>query len=167
MNADLQSFIGYFDGACEPVNPGGTMGFGAVVTTVADQGQLTGNIIWKAAGISDDKPSSNNIAEYTALLTLLEYFIEAGLTGAEITIFGDSKLVSEQMAGRWRIGAGLYVPAAHQAKRLLAQFSNIRFRWIPRQQNQLADELSKLELNRAATRSAEIQTSAERRRKVA
>jgi ribonuclease HI len=145
----VRSFIGYFDGACQPVNPGGTMGFGAVITE-------HGNVIWKAAGISDDKPSSNNIAEYTALLTLLEFFISAGLTDARITICGDSKLVCEQMAGHWRIGAGLYVPTAKRAKRLLARFSNIRFRWIARQQNQLADELSKLELTRAAPLRLEV-----------
>jgi ribonuclease HI len=139
MNAS-RAFIGYFDGCCEPVNPGGTMGFGAIVTE-------NGNVIWQACGISEPDEehgqTSNNVAEYTALLSLLDYFISAELNDCDIEIRGDSKLVIEQMTGRWRIGAGFYVKAARQAERLVAQFSNLRFLWVPRKFNHLADELSK------------------------
>jgi ribonuclease HI len=128
------------------------MGFGAVVTE-------NGGIIWRAAGMSspdgDRGPTSNNIAEYAGLLALLDYFIEAGLTDCEIEVRGDSKLVIEQMTGNWRIGEGLYVQAARQAQRLASQFSNLRFLWIPREHNHLADALSKSELIKAGIRIPE------------
>lgn len=145
----MRKFIGYFDGACQPINPGGTMGFGAIVTE-------DGDIIWKAAGMSepdDDRGmTSNNLAEYTGLLALLDYFISAELNDSDIEIRGDSKLVIEQMTGNWRIGDGVYVQAARQAERLAAQFKNLRFLWIPREHNHLADDLSKSELIKAGIR---------------
>jgi ribonuclease HI len=142
----MRKFVAYFDGACEPVNPGGTMGFGAVVLE-------HDRIVWEAAGISrpedGEGQTSNNLAEYTGLLTLLEYFLEDGFVDNEIEIRGDSKLVIEQMTGRWKIGQGVYVRAAQQAKELTAKFTRLRFRWIPRDENTYADELSKAELIRA------------------
>ena len=145
----MRKLIGFFDGCCEPINPGGTMGFGAVVTE-------DGNVIWKAAGISepddDQGTTSNNLAEYAALLSLLDYLIEAGLTDSDIEVRGNSKLVIEQMTGRWQIGQGFYVQAARQAERLATQFSNLRFLWVPRKYNHLADELSKSELTKAGVR---------------
>jgi ribonuclease HI len=142
----VRKFLGYFDGACEPVNPGGTMGFGAVVTE-------NGEIIWQAAGLSPPGnghgPTSNNVAEYVALLALLDHFIEAGLTDCEIEVRGDSKLVVEQMTGNWQISQGLYVQTARQAQRRVSRFSNLRFLWIPREHNHLADALSKSELVKA------------------
>ncbi len=56
------SIRAYFDGACEPINPGGTIGFGAVIFDYA------GHEIWHASGISrpNDGPqqTSSNVAEY-------------------------------------------------------------------------------------------------------
>jgi ribonuclease HI len=139
----MSEFIAFFDGCCEPINPGGTMGFGAIVT-------VNGNIIWQARGVSqpDDEhgQTSNNLAEYAGLLALLDYFIEAGLADTEIEVRSDSKLVIEQMAGRWNIGNGIYVQAAHKARELAARFTSLHFQWIPRAENNLADELSKSEL---------------------
>jgi ribonuclease HI len=143
----MAGYIAYFDGCCEPVNPGGTMGFGAVVTE-------DGQIIWQSCGMSapDSGPTSNNLAEYTALLALLDYFIEADLVDSEIEIRGDSKLVIEQMTGNWRIDEGIYVPAARHAERLASKFTNLRLLWIPREYNQIADKLSKSELIKADIR---------------
>jgi ribonuclease HI len=138
----MRRFVGYFDGACAPINPGGTMGYGCYVTE-------NGRTIWKCAGISEDRPSSNNLAEYLGLIELLEHFIWVELNNCEIEICGDSQLVIQQMSGRWRIKQGLYAEAARHAQRLCRQFTSIHFQWIPREQNDLADELSKLELTRA------------------
>jgi ribonuclease HI len=162
---NTRKFTAYFDGCCEPVNPDGTMGFGAVIFE-------NNKVIWRAAGISEPDDAhggtSCNVAEYTGLLTLLDYFLEHGLADAEIAICGDSKLVIEQMSGRWRIGEGLYVQAARQAERMVVQFKHITFHWIPRDRNRLADELSKLELIRAGVRiSARSTKTAQHRSRVA
>jgi ribonuclease HI len=95
------------------------------------------------------KANSNNVAEYAALIMLLEYLIAAGMTEREIEVRGDSKLVVNQMSGIWRISQnsnGLYVPMGRKALALRPKFSGLRFRWIPREQNTLADDLSKQEL---------------------
>ena len=71
-----------------------------------------------------------------------------GLFEAQIIVYGDSKLVIEQMFGSWKIRKGAYVPLALAAQRLLRQFKNIKGRWIPREKNEIADELSKSALVR-------------------
>jgi ribonuclease HI len=136
-----RKFVCYFDGACEPINPGGTMSFGSIVTE-------NGQVVWYSAGHSGPESgmTSNNLAEYAALLALLDYFIERGMVDDAIEVRGDSKLVIEQMAGRWKIGKGVYVQAAHHAREMAAKFTKLRFRWIPRDENHLADELSEAEL---------------------
>jgi hypothetical protein len=59
-------------------------------------------------------------------------------------------LVIEQMSGRWRILKGAYVPLALRAKQLLMAFSpKPTLLWIPRDQNGIADELSKAKLKKA------------------
>jgi ribonuclease HI len=132
----------WFDGACEPVNPGGTSSYGAVV-------MQDGTALWQHAAVhSGPGPgSTNNVAEYAGLIAVLEYLIAGGFDGESITVRGDSKLVIEQMSGRWRIRDGGYVPLAMQARALLAQFRNRPMMvWVPREQNGIADQLSKAAL---------------------
>ena len=134
----------YFDGACEPFNPGGTAAFGAVVFK-------DGQRIFERSEIFRPPPgkeaeTSNNVAEYLGLIAALDYLRQQGMTGEYITIKGDSMLVIKQMQGQWRIKKGFYVPLAIDAKHMLSNFPNVRFEWIPREQNELADELSKREL---------------------
>ncbi len=82
----------FIDGCCEP-NPGGTMGFGVLIL---DGDQET----WACNGIAPDpdRTSSNNLAEYTALLAALFWLLESGHCDREIAILSDSKLVIEQTA---------------------------------------------------------------------
>ncbi len=134
----------YFDGSCGPVNPGGTAAFGAVV-------YKDGQRVWECSQIFQPLPgeeqlTSNNVAEYCGLLALLNYFLENKMREEQIVVRGDSNLVIQQMNGRWKIKKGFYLPVALEAQRKVKDFSNIHFEWIPREQNELADELSKQEL---------------------
>jgi ribonuclease HI len=137
----------YFDGACEPVNPGGTATYGAAIFQ-------NGNRVWECSEIfcpdpGHERETSNNVAEYSGLLAVLHWFADQRLFAAEIIVYGDSKLVIEQMFGSWKIRKGAYVPLALAAQRLLRQFKNIEGRWISRDKNEIADELSKSALLRA------------------
>jgi ribonuclease HI len=59
-------------------------------------------------------------------------------------IRGDSKLVVMQINGKWKIHGGLYVPFYKQAKALWAKLKDrARLEWIPREQNDICDVLSK------------------------
>lgn len=142
---------GYFDGCCEPINPGGTASYGAVIY----EGEKR---IWEKSDIFVPKPgqktmTSNNVAEYLAFTAILEYLLSCGMMKRPILIFGDSKLVINQMlpgsAKRWKIRAGHYVPFAHRARKLVRRFKNIEGQWISRDLNDIADELSKRELRKA------------------
>ena len=60
-----------------------------------------------------------------------------------INIYGDSMLVINQMTGKWKIKSGYYVDYATECKKFLKLFTNINLKWIPREENTYADNLSK------------------------
>lgn len=133
----------YFDGCVEPRNPGGHGGYGAVV--IQD-----GRRIWETSKyVNPDTNVSNNVMEYMAFLAILEYLLGNNLHRQPIKVYGDSKLVIQQMFGRWKMHGGYYIPTAQKAKKILCEFPNIKGEWIPREENSLADELSKAELIKA------------------
>jgi ribonuclease HI len=137
----------YFDGCCEPVNPGGTASFGAVIF-------IDGKRSWECSRLfipekNKEKETSNNVAEYSGFLSILEYLESNKLQNEKIAIHGDSKLVIEQMSGNWRMHRGFYIPIAIKAKNLFRKFKKTKLIWIPREENDIADELSKAELIKA------------------
>jgi len=88
---------------------------------------------------------SNNLAEYAGVLCVLKYL--RSLPPARAIIHGDSKLVINQLNGRWRVRKELYRSVAIETKELLAHLKGlgwqINFAWIPREQNEECDTLSK------------------------
>ncbi|PXX57686.1 putative phosphoglycerate mutase [Nocardia tenerifensis] len=84
--------------------------------------------------------ATNNVAEYRGLIAGLEAAAELG---AEIvSVRMDSKLVVEQMSGRWKVKHAAMVPLADRARRLVAGFERVSFTWIPRAENSYADRLA-------------------------
>lgn len=142
----------YFDGACEPINPGGYAGAGAVIL-------INNESVWKYSKLFDPKKlngrTSNNTAEYSAFNAILKELLRRKLHTEEVTIYGDSQLVIYQHSidprykKKWRILKGLYVPLAREAESLVGQFTRLNLTWIPREENSIADELSKAELVKA------------------
>ena len=130
----------WFDGACEPTNPGGVMSYGAYIIKY-------GKTIWSESKIVETPgQSTNNIAEYSGFIAILEYLLSNNLQDEPILIHGDSKLVIEQMFGTWQIKSGAYKPYALKSKELLKKFKSANGTWIPREENEAADELSKCAL---------------------
>jgi ribonuclease HI len=129
-----------FDGACEPKNPGGNMGIGAYI-------EKDNKILFSHSSmIQAKKENTNNVAEYLALKEILIFLLDKKLFNEEIEIHGDSKLVIEQMWGTWKMRKGEYIPIALQCQYMLKKFSKISGSWVPREQNQMADDLSKAAL---------------------
>jgi ribonuclease HI len=89
--------------------------------------------------------NSNNVAEYKSLIIALEWLEAIGYLETPVLVRGDSKLVIEQMSGRWKIKTGFYAAQARKAKELAARFKDIRYQWIPREENEKADSLSRKE----------------------
>ena len=113
-------------------NPG-TAGSGAVVID-----QTTGMVIREIArfiGIA-----SNNVAEYIALIAGLEAALDID-SNADIEVRMDSKLVIEQMSGRWKIKHPDMIQLGMQVQDLV-RGKNVSWQWIPREQNFRADALA-------------------------
>ena len=129
--------IVHIDGLCEPVNPGGTATFGYVI-------RQDGAILARNSGVVGMGPvMSNNVAEYAALCEALEFLRKRKLENSPVEVRSDSTLVVNQLNGKWNFRKGLYHEKYLEAKRLSAQFSNLRFQWIPRKENGEADGLSR------------------------
>lgn len=84
---------------------------------------------------------SNNVAEYSGLIAGLEMAraVAAGAP-ASLEVRMDSKLVVEQMAGRWKIKHPDMRELARHARGLVP--ANVVWTWIPRNQNAAADALA-------------------------
>jgi probable phosphoglycerate mutase len=113
-------------------NPG-PAGYGAVVREAG-----TGEVLVERAeslGIA-----TNNVAEYSGLIAGLQAAAELGAVDVEVRM--DSKLVVEQMSGRWQIKHPGLRPLAAQAAALVGRFDTVRFIWVARAQNTHADALA-------------------------
>ena len=88
--------------------------------------------------------ATNNVAEYRGLIAGLELYHEHA-DGAELEVRMDSKLVVEQMAGRWKVKHPSMRPLALQANRLAPP--GTRWTWVPREENRHADRLANLALD--------------------
>ncbi|MFD5965591.1 bifunctional RNase H/acid phosphatase [Streptomyces sp. NPDC060311] len=113
-------------------NPG-PAGYGAVVLDAA-----TGETLVEAAeylGVV-----TNNVAEYRGLLAGLHAAKELD-PDARVHVRMDSKLVVEQMSGRWKIKHPDMKPLATEAARVFPP-GRVTYEWIPRADNKHADRLA-------------------------
>jgi ribonuclease H / adenosylcobalamin/alpha-ribazole phosphatase len=131
-------------------NPG-PAGYGAVVrtedrsTVLAETKQAIGR-------------ATNNVAEYRGLIAGLDDAVKMGATEAEV--FMDSKLVVEQMSGRWKVKHPDLIELHAEARKLASRFDRISYEWVPRARNSHADRLA----NEAMDAAAEVDDQVEKSR---
>jgi broad specificity phosphatase PhoE/ribonuclease HI len=94
--------------------------------------------------------TTNNVAEYTGLIEGLSAALELGATAVDVRM--DSKLVVEQMSGRWQIKNPGLRPLAAKAAALSGQFESVSYEWIPRERNRAADALANRAMDEATGR---------------
>lgn len=125
----------WFDGCCEPRNPGGHAAWGALL-------KVDGYTVFADSGYCGTGPKmSNNVAEYSGAAAVLA---QAEQYSGVIILRGDSKLVIMQLQGKWKVNGGLYLPFYKQAKEVYSRVRDrIKCQWIPREQNDECDSLSK------------------------
>ena len=121
-------------------NPG-PAAYGAVVR---DAG--TGEVLAELAEYLGE--TTNNVAEYRGAIAGVEHARELD-PGAVVEVRLDSKLVVEQMSGRWKIKHPDMADLAAEARELLTG-TPVRFEWIPRLQNSRADKLANLAMDMRA-----------------
>ncbi|GAA4680883.1 bifunctional RNase H/acid phosphatase [Streptomyces chumphonensis] len=113
-------------------NPG-PAGYGAVVKDA-----VTGEVLAEAAEFIGH--ATNNVAEYRGLIAGL-YAARDLDPQATVQVRMDSKLVVEQMSGRWKIKHPGMRPLAAEAKEIFPPEA-VRYEWIPRARNGHADRLA-------------------------
>ncbi|MGV9843912.1 bifunctional RNase H/acid phosphatase [Streptomyces fungicidicus] len=127
----MREFIVEADGGSRG-NPG-PAGYGSVVSDAA-----TGETLAEAAeyiGVA-----TNNVAEYRGLVAGLRAAHELD-PDAAVHVRMDSKLVVEQMTGRWKIKHPAMKPLAAEAARVFPP-ERVTYEWIPRERNKHADRLA-------------------------
>lgn len=130
--------IAYIDGLCEPKNPGGIASYGLVIYSGSNK------IHEDAKVIGEGRAVSNNVAEYSALVALLQYLIHNNIE-REVLVRSDSELVINQMLGMAEVKDGLYVEKWYESRQLMKDVkAKLQFEWIPRKENSEADRLSRL-----------------------
>jgi ribonuclease H / adenosylcobalamin/alpha-ribazole phosphatase len=121
-------------------NPG-PAGFGAVVRDAS-----TGAVLDEVAAAIGT--ATNNVAEYSGLLAGLRAAAEID-PAAHVEVRMDSKLVVEQMSGRWKIKHEEMQRLARQARDVLPA-DQVTYTWIPRERNSHADRLANAAMDAAA-----------------
>jgi len=91
---------------------------------------------------------TNNVAEYTGVVRALELARELGAT--EVHLLLDSKLIVEQLAGRWRVKDAKLIPLWAAARWTLNGFRRWTATHVPRAQNSVADALANAAIDRVA-----------------
>ena len=127
----------WIDGCCWPVNPGGTACTGYVIK----KGGLT--IAKGSKVIGEGKGMTSNVAEYHALIHVLEEIKKRQLYTEEILIRSDSNLLVNQMNGNWKVKAASIFALYREAK-ILAADLNLKIKWVPRELNEEADAMSRV-----------------------
>ncbi|PZG50742.1 bifunctional RNase H/acid phosphatase [Spongiactinospora gelatinilytica] len=121
-------------------NPG-PAGYGAVLKTGG--GRIVAETA-EAIGVA-----TNNVAEYRGLIAGLGIALAHGGEGVAVEVRMDSKLVIEQMAGRWKVKHEGLRPLAIEAAGL-ARRLRVTWTWIPRERNTHADRLANEAMDAAA-----------------
>lgn len=122
----------HFDGSCLR-NPGGPGGWGFVVhqgvhAIYADHGH-----------ISPSELTTNNVAEYLGLIEGVKY-LNREFPEHPVLILGDSQIVIRRINKHTRPGKSHLIPLWQEAVLLLhSHIGSIELRWIPREENEVAD----------------------------
>lgn len=132
----------FFDGSCEPVNPGGTARYGYIIRE-NDEIIATGH-----GKIGEGEGMTCNVAEYEALLRGIERIKDSFDYYDGVSIYGDSRLVIEHINGNWGKKnphkKALHLKAYLDKIMSLLKDINFEASWIPREENQEADYMSKM-----------------------
>lgn len=91
---------------------------------------------------------TNNVAEYTGVVRAVELARDLG--AGEVHLLLDSKLIVEQLSGRWRVKDPKLIPLWAAARATLNGFRRWSATHVPRAQNSVADALANEAIDRAA-----------------
>ena len=120
----------FFDGASRG-NPG-PASYGASLQT------LEGKELFSVKGKLGI--TTNNVAEYTACIQGMILALKHDVK--QLCIYGDSKLLVQQVNGAWRVNSENIKPLYKKILSLIPHFSHVQFKHVRRKFNKRADELA-------------------------
>ena len=126
--------------ACDGASRGnpGPAGAGAQIT--GPDGSVLAEV---AEGLGE---TTNNVAEYTAVIRGLERALELGAT--DVLLRSDSQLLINQLTGRYRVKTPHLQPLHRRVRELAARFDTIEYEHVRRERNTEADRLANLGVDR-------------------
>ena len=126
--------------ACDGASRGnpGPAGAGAQIT--GPDGSVLAEV---AEGLGE---TTNNVAEYTAVIRGLERALELGAT--DVLLRSDSQLLINQLTGRYRVKTAHLQPLHRRVRELGARFDTIEYEHVRRERNTEADRLANLGVDR-------------------
>lgn len=133
----MKRLVVYLDGASRG-NPGPS-GIGVVV------GEEKGKVIAQFNEYIGEK--TNNVAEYMALIRALKETKK--YKPKEIIFYLDSQLLVNQINGLYRAKNKSLLNLLQEVRKLSRGFSQVKFQYIPREENKLADKLANQAINLA------------------
>jgi len=155
----------YFDGACEPINPGGTASFGYLV-------KKDGKIISQGSGIiGSGEGMTNNVGEYQGLIEGIKALRDLNIK-ERIAIHGDSSIVCKVVSKEWGWNKKKTKWLPHKdyprLKQLLEEVLKLlegidyKIEWISGEENHEADNLSREPLIKAGIIKPEAEQQKEK-----
>jgi len=141
----MRALIGRTDGACRG-NPG-PASIGVALYDASRDGAEHPSAQPDATISAAIGTTTNNVAEWKALISAIELAAELG--ASELKLLLDSKLVVEQLHGRWRVRDAKLAPLCDEARARLARFAAWSAVHVPREENHQADALANEGLDRA------------------
>ena len=90
---------------------------------------------------------TNNVAEYYALIAALDYAAAQGIR--RLRVYGDSQLIVNQIKGLYKVKHPDLRPLHERAKKQAATLDFFSIQYVPREQNQDADDLANAALDGA------------------
>jgi ribonuclease HI len=141
----------YFDGLCQPINPGGIPCYAFVVKS-------DGKTIYSEYGVAGEpfsEGATNNVAEYTALAKALQWLTESNFSSQRVQIKSDSQLVVNQLSGDYKVKSRRIISLYKEVLLLKNKFQDIQIVWIPRDKNREADKLTTKAYNKALQENPE------------
>jgi ribonuclease HI len=84
--------------------------------------------------------ATNNVAEYTAAVEGLKLCKRLG--ASRVLLRSDSRLLVEQLSGRFRVKNPTLIRLHQEVRRLASEFDQVRYQHVPREQNKDADRMA-------------------------
>ena len=136
----MSAYVARIDGGARG-NPG-PAGWGVVIESPE------GDVICELYGAIGS--ATNNVAEYTGLLSALGWCAEH--SAADARVFSDSLLLVQQMLGNYKVKNAGLKPLHGQARLLASRIGKVTYEHVPRELNKAADRLANLAMDKAEGR---------------